>query len=179
MDAAMGELNKDPYLCIADEELRLISVFDDLKYDRADLDALSGPMRARVLSKLTPLGFRQVSGGVVENVVEDVRALFPKFRALGASPFDATRATPRRSQDYYILTPTQAACQLVESYPTDNAVAAIEALIIKHPVNLLRMADFLEKSERHQAFSEAIGQLMYLQRKSVESDPLCRRRALR
>ncbi|MEM8789080.1 MAG: hypothetical protein AAGE76_12540 [Pseudomonadota bacterium] len=55
------ELNRDPYLCVADEALKLISVFDDLKYDRADIDILSGPMRERVRLKLAPLGFRQVS----------------------------------------------------------------------------------------------------------------------
>ena len=41
----MQVLNGDPYLQIADEKLRLLSVFDDLKYDRADADMMSPAMR--------------------------------------------------------------------------------------------------------------------------------------
>lgn len=176
---SLRTLNRDPYLCLADEDLRLISVFDDLRYDRADLDILSGPMRNRVLSKLGPLGFRQVSGGVIENSCADVRILFPKFRALGASPFDAMRDLSLRPQDCIVLTPTQTVCQLITQYPTDAAVAAIKTLIARHPANLLRIADFLEKTEKHQAFAGAIGHLAYVQRQAVEAEPLRGRRALR
>ena len=31
-------LNLGPYMCVADANLRVISIFDDLKYDRADVD---------------------------------------------------------------------------------------------------------------------------------------------
>ncbi|QBF30235.1 hypothetical protein [Thalassococcus sp. S3] len=172
-------LDRDPYLCLADERLRLISVFDDLRYDRADMDMLSGPMRRRVIAKLVPLGFQQVSGGVLENAALDVRMYMPKFRALGASPFDATRDTPRRPQDYYILTPTQTACQFIDHYPVDEAVTAIKALIVKHPINLLRVSDYLEKSGKHQIFAGAIGHLKFVQREAVEAEPLRSRRALR
>jgi len=172
-------LSADPYLSLADEKLRLISVFDDLKYDRADMDMMSGPMRQRVVEKLHPFGFRQVSGRVLENRDLDVRMVMPKFRALGASPFDATRDEDRRAQDYFILTPTQTACVFVDHYPTDQAVEAVKGLVVHQPINLLRISDFLDKSERHQAFSKAIGHLRFVQREAVEAEPLCRRRALR
>ena len=135
-------INSDPYLCVADEELQLISVFDDLKYDRADLDIVSGPMRLRALEKLKPLGFNQTSGSVFENKAEDIRCILPKFRALGASPFDATRDVSRREQDYFILTPTQVACLIITSHPLEKSVELLEALVVKHPVNLLRIFDF-------------------------------------
>lgn len=169
----------DPYLCIADERLKLISVFDDLKYDRADMDMLSGPMRRRIVSKLTPLGFKQVSGAMLENRELDIRMHMPKFRALGASPFDATRDTPRRPQDYFILTPTQAACLMIDSYPLSDAIEKLEALVMQQPVNLLRLSDYLESKDSHRAASPAIGHLVIVQRKAVASEPLCRRRALR
>ncbi|MBE1283801.1 MAG: hypothetical protein GJ676_10870 [Rhodobacteraceae bacterium] len=172
-------IDKDPYLSLADDTLRLISVFDDLKYDRADLDMMSGPMRRRVVTKLAPLGFRQKSGSVIENREIDLRILLPKFRALGASPFDAIRDTPRRAQDFYVLTPTQTACQFIESYPIDDAVERIKTLIVKHPINLYRIWDFLEKYDQHNAFLNAIGHLKYVQRKAVESEPLRSRYALR
>lgn len=172
-------LDRDPYLAVADAGLRLISVFDDLKYDRADMDVLSGPMRRRVRDKLALLGFVQASGHVFENRAEDVRMILPKFRALGASPFDAMNDTKRREQDYFVLTPTQTACQMIDAYSVDEAVERIKALIIKHPVNLLRLSDYLERNERHQAFQGAIGHLKYVQREAVAAEPLRSRRALR
>ncbi len=175
----MRVINSDPYLCIADEELKLISVFDDLKYDRADLDIVSGPMRRRALEKLKPLGFDQVTGSVFENKTADVRCILPKFRALGASPFDATRDVERRAQDYFILTPTQAACQIMTCQPLDKAVGLLEALVVKHPVNLLRVFDYLEANAGHQSLRQVIGHLVPIQREAVSKEPLKTRRALR
>lgn len=180
---ALGErlrvLSADPYLYLADEALQLVSVFDDLKYDRADMDALSGPMRRRIVAKLKPLGFRQVSGGTLENAELDVRMHMPKFRALGASPFDAIRDTPRREQDYYILTPTQTACQVIENYPTGQAVKMLETLVRRQPINILRLTDYLEKSDTHKDFMGMAGHLMAIQKAAVAEEPLRSRRALR
>lgn len=178
-DSRVLVLNRDPYLAIADEALKLISVFDDLKYDRADLDMLSGPMRRHVLAKLAPLGVKQVSGTVLESKTDDVRMHLPRFHALGASPFDATRYSPRRARDYFVLTPTQAACQIVDHYPVGDAVRKIGALVVKHPINLFRLMDYLERKDSHQAFLGAIGHLKLVQREAVESEPLRTRRALR
>lgn len=172
-------LNADPYLMVADAGLRLISVFDDLSYDRADLDALSGPMRRRALAKLTPLGFVQRSGSVIESRTEDIRVHLPKFRALGASPFDVLRDTKRRPQDYALLTPTQSAARIIDAYPLDAAMERLTALVVKHPVNLLRLGDFLDRSDRHQAFKAVLGHLIYVQRQAVMQEPLKTRRALR
>ncbi|SLN43625.1 hypothetical protein PSA7680_02201 [Pseudoruegeria aquimaris] len=177
--ARMQVLNKDPYLLVADEQLRIISVFDDLKFDRADMDMLSGPMRRRALQKLAPLGFRQVSGTVLENRADNIRAIMPKFRALGESPFDATRYTERRPQDWFILTPTQAACMFIDTYPHMDAVERIKALVVKQPINLYRIMDYLERKPAHEGFRPAIGHLKYVQRTAVEAEPLRSRRALR
>lgn len=179
LDSALQGLNRDPNLFVTETCLRLISVFDDLKYDRADLDMLSGPMRQHALEKLSANGFRQVSGLVLKHETEDVRVHIPKIHALGASPFDATRYVARRPQDYILLTPTQVACQMVDHYPTEAAVEQIKALIAKHPVNLFRLMDYLERNETHQAFQAAIGHLKLVQREAIERDPLRSRRALR
>lgn len=172
-------LDRDPYLAVIAPPLRLVSVFDDLKYDRSDLDMVSGPMRRRALKRLAPLGFRQVSGSVIENRDEDIRFLLPKFRALGASPFDATRDTARRAQDYFILTPTQTAAMIVDSCSHEEAVERIKALVVKHPINLFRLFDFLERKPKHAAFRAAVGHLKFVQREAVEREPLKTRRALR
>ena len=159
--------------------MQLISVFDDLRYDRADLDMVTGPMRRYVALKLAPLGFTQVSGSVIENSAEDVRVRIPKIHALGASPFDAARYLARRPQDYVLLTPTQAACQLIDGCSLNDAVERIKTLIAKHPINLGKIEDHLDRSEKHQRFSGAIGHLLFVQRQAVGSEPLRHRRALR
>ncbi|MEM9050380.1 MAG: hypothetical protein AAGC92_16915 [Pseudomonadota bacterium] len=176
---SVQSLNADPYLMVADPQLRLISVFDDLRYDRADLDLMSGPMRRRAVAKLQPLGFVQRSGSVLENRAEDICVLLPKFKALGASPFDATRDIARRAQDYFLLTPTQAACQILDAHRLAQAMDRLERLVVRHPVNLLRIFDFLESRDARDRVRGAIGHLAALQREAVSREPLKRRRALR
>ena len=174
----MRAFSAEPYFQIADEKLGLLSVFDDLKYDRADVDMISPAMRKHVVGKLGPLGFRQTSGTVLEHAEADMRVHIPKFHALGASPFDIARYTEKRPQDYCLLTPTQVACQYVDHYELDDAVQRIEALISKHPINLLKLADYLEAKPKHRAFREVLGHIKLKQRIAVESEPLCRRRSL-
>ncbi len=174
----MRAFSAEPYFQIADEKLGLLSVFDDLKYDRADVDMISPAMRKHVAGKLGPLGFRQTSGTVLEHAEADMRVHIPKFHALGASPFDIARYTEKRSQDYCLLTPTQVACQYVDHCELDDAVQRIEALIMKHPINLLKLADYLEGKPKHRAFRGVLGHIKLKQRIAVESEPLCRRRSL-
>ncbi len=175
----VAALNADPYLMVADAGLRLISVFDDLHYDRADLDMLSAPMRRRALKKLAPFEYFQRSGSVIENRAADIRIHMPKFRALGASPFDALRETSMRPQDYALLTPTQAAAQMIAAYEVETAKERLAALVVKHPANLLRLFDFLEPTPTKAVFREMLGELLFLQRAAVAKEPLKNRRALR
>nr|WP_319385492.1 hypothetical protein [uncultured Roseibium sp.] len=172
-------LKLGPYLLIADTDLKLLSVFDDLKYDRSDADMLSPAMRRHVVQRLENLGYRQTSGTVVKHGQSGICGLMPKFHALGASPFDITRYAPRQAQDFYILTPTQTACQFIDNYPLDEAVERVKALIEKQPINLLRLQDFLEHKPAHQDFLPAVGHLKYVQRVAVQSDPLRSMRALK
>ncbi|MEO0393732.1 MAG: hypothetical protein AAF213_10895 [Pseudomonadota bacterium] len=178
MATRLAVLDRDPYLYLADLSERVISVFDDLKYDRADLDMMSGPMRERLMMQLKPLGFRQVSGMIMENKAEDLRVIFPKFHALGASPFDIARYTTRRGQDYLALTPTQTACHYIDHYDHGEAVDRVKALVIKQPINLFRLMDYLEDKPAHRAFQNAIGHIKLVQREAVEAAPLKTRRAL-
>ena len=171
-------LNFGPYMCVADARLRLISVFDDLRYDRADVDMLSTAMRGHAITRLNPLGFRQVSGTILLHEISGARCFIPKFHALGASPFDITRYTPRGADDFYILTPTQTACQYVDFYPLADAVERVKALILHQPINLYKLLDFLENKSTHRDFAKTIGHLRLIQREAVSSEPLKSRRAL-
>ena len=167
-----------PYLFIADEGLRLISVFDDLTYDRADADMLSPGMRAHLAKVLKGAGFRQKSGNLFVHGEGEARCLLPKAHALGASPFDILRYTERRTKDYVALTPTQVACQFIDAYPHGEAVERTKALITRHPINLFRLMDYLEHKAEHQAFMDAIGHLRFVQREAAESGTLRRLRPL-
>jgi hypothetical protein len=160
------------YLYLADDQLNLISVFDDLKYSRSDADILSVGMRQHVVKEFRKLGFKQKSGTILTHTSEDTQCFMPKFHALGASPFDIARYTPKRAQDYYILTPTQTACQLIETYPLENALERVKSLITKHPANLQRILDYIDPLATHTAFADAIGHLKYLQRKAIETTDL-------
>ncbi|MEM9285657.1 MAG: hypothetical protein AAGA39_07200 [Pseudomonadota bacterium] len=166
------------YLHVADEGLRLISVFDDLTYDRADADILTPGMRSHLAAKLKGLGFRQKSGNLFVHGRAEERCLLPKSHALGASPFDILRYTERRAKDYVALTPTQTACQFIDTYPLEEAVERVKALIIRHPINLYRLMDYLERKPAHDAFQTAIGHLRFVQREAVESSTLQRLRPL-
>jgi hypothetical protein len=176
--AGLETLSGDPYIRLAETELRVISVFDDLRYDRSDMDVLSRAMRDHAVAKLKPLGIKQTAGTCFTHLDSGIRIVMPKSHALGASPFDVARYTPRGDQDYYLLTPTQTACLFVEHFDTDTAVDRIRALIQTQPVNILRIADYLERSPHHAAFGRAIGHLKFIQRTAVSSEPLMRRRAL-
>ncbi len=177
--ASLHALDKDPYLYVADWDLQIISIFDDLKYDRADVDTLAGPMRRHLLHKLLPLGFKQITGHIMAHEAADMRLIMPKFRALGESPFDVTLSTPRRAQDFYVLTPTQSACMLIDAYPVEEAQDRILALIKQQPINIYRILDYMARDDHRERFKPVLGHLKYVQREAVRSEPLCRRRALR
>lgn len=178
LKAEMEAANFGHYMMLADTTLNLVSIFDDLKYDRADADILSPAMRRHALEKLKRLGFRQTSGTVLEHPGSGTRCHMPKFHALGASPFDITRYTPKGPRDYYLLTPTQTACQYIDNYDHGDAVARVKELVQKQPINLYRLMDYLERKPAHESFHDAIGHLRLVQREAVESEPLQRRRAL-
>ncbi len=166
------------YMMLADDRLNLFSVFDDLYYDRADADMLSPAMRNHAIERLKKIGFKQICGAVLEDKSADKRCLMPKSHALGASPFDITRYTPKREQDFYILTPTQTACQFIDNYEHEEAIERIVHLILKQPINLFRLMDYLEHTPTHREVLKAIKFLKKTQDNAVKSEPLKRRRAL-
>ncbi|MEM7461680.1 MAG: hypothetical protein AAF362_03270 [Pseudomonadota bacterium] len=167
-----------PYMLLADDRLKIFAVFDDLTYDRADADILSPAMRRHAVTKLNRFGFKQTSGTVLRHAVADICCHIPKAQVLGASPFDIIRYARKRRQDYYILTPTQAACQLIDNYDFENALKKIVELVQQQPINLYRLSDYMESKQHHQDFRPALAQIKSAQHSAVTSEPLRRRRAL-
>lgn len=174
---AAADATLSPYLLVADAQLGLLSVFDDLKYDRADADILTPAMRAHAVKVLGGHGFRQTSGRMLRHP-SGIRCHIPRFRALGASPFDILRETDRADGDFVLLTPTQTACQFVDHYDHETAVARVKALITTQPINLFRLMDYLEAKPAHEAFRNAIGHLKFVQREAVAAPGLRSKRAL-
>ncbi|MEM1036506.1 MAG: hypothetical protein AAGI14_07060 [Pseudomonadota bacterium] len=162
----------DKYVFLADRHLRLISVFDDTSYDRADADMLSPPMRQHLAKLLAKNGFKQSSGTVFKNKALNVKCIIPKAHALGASPFDVTRFTPRGDNDFYVLTPTQTACFFIDNYGLQDAFDRVVDLIRRQPINILKISDYLERKPHHRDFMSAINQLSGIQKEAVADDKL-------
>ncbi len=171
-------IKKWRYLYLLNQPDNIISIFDELHYDRSDIDMVSPAMRQYVIEMLETQGFKQLSGNVVVNNVEDVQCIIPKFHALGSSPFDIIRYTPKRQQDFYILTPTQTACQFIDHYEHEKAVENICQLIEQQPINLFKLMDYLENKKHHLEFKKKIYMIKEFQNTAINNQPLKNRRSL-
>lgn len=168
----------DQYITNINIDLKILSIFDDIRYDRADLDVITGPMRDHAIHKLRNFGFSQISGSILENAHHNLRIIIPKSHTLGASPFDATRYTKKRDQDLYMLTPTQAACQLIDQCCPCDAVDRIKNLIACQPINILRILDFLERKPAHGIYRENVRMFRDFQKEVTTNGSLKHQRPL-
>lgn len=172
------KVQKGGYIHVIGEGLNIISIFDELRYDRSDCDIVSPAMRMHLAKQLQKIDFRQVSGSKFHSKKLDICCYIPKSHALGASPFHILDAIKKREQDYYVLTPTQTACQLIKHFDIDLAVERISELIRVQPINIYRLSDYLDYEETYHEFSQAIGHLKYVQRIAIEETSLSKRKAL-
>lgn len=170
---------RDPYLLVHNQPDLLISVFDDLRYDRADVDMLSPGMRKYLSGKLAAIGFRQISGNRFVYPEDDICCVIPKNHALGMSPYDATRYTTKRSKDYFVVTPTQTAARFIADMRDEKLVAQLSGLIRHQPINIERLVDFAKQETRYQHFLAVAPHIRFLQRTAVAASPLSSMRALR
>ncbi|MBS9777320.1 MAG: hypothetical protein KGV50_01025 [Gammaproteobacteria bacterium] len=178
LDTELSDLHSDKYLYWHAPPLRVISIFDEIKYDRSDLDIVSLGMRRHAIKKLHKFGFTQKSGHVLLQPETGIQCVIPKFVALGASPFSATRYHQRNEYDYWVFTPVQATCFIIENMPFDEAIVRIEDLLRKQPINLYKVIDFLERKSTHQPYHQALKELYELQKELVEKEPLKLMKAL-
>jgi len=169
---------KSAYLKVLNEPDNIISVFDDTRFDRSDIDLLSPSMRRHVLNQLTALGFKQVSGRVLHHAEDDIRCIMPKPSVLAASPFHITHYERKRPEDYYVLTSTQTACLMIDLHPLEQALEAIIDLQQSQPINVNKIEDYLDYSNRHKEFLPAIPHLRYQQRIAIEKHRLARQKPL-
>ncbi|WP_086933946.1 hypothetical protein [Agarilytica rhodophyticola] len=175
---SIESLNLDSYI-IVDWGVKAISVFDDLHYDRSDLDVMAPGMRRYVKNKLESIGFAQISGCRFKNEVYDIVCEMPKLNVKGASPFDATNYIKKREYDLFIMTPTQLAAHYIDSLEHAEAVEKIMNLVHKHPVNLFKIMDFVEDKVAHQNFLSVIHHIINEQKKAIKTEPLCRLKSLK
>ncbi len=166
------EQDRGPYLQIITGKLNIISIFDELRYDRSDADLLSPAMRMHLVKKLKTFGFKQKSGRILKHSKTQTHCHIPSSHALGASPFHITDSCPKGDKDFYALTPTQTACQFIQHYPVEEALERIKHLIASQPINIYRLSDYLEYEEKYSDFMQAIGHLKYVQRVALESSKL-------
>lgn len=169
----------DSYLYLTEAPLNILSVFDELRYDRSDVDMLSPGMRKHVAKRLARAGFKQSSGRLLTHNEIRARCHLPKPTVLGASPFHTMDHISSYEYDFFVLTPTQTAGAFVDHYDLAEAVERICALVEKQPINLFKLKDYLEGNSKHQDFLQAVPHIKYRQRKAVESEPLKQKRALK
>lgn len=164
--------SSDPYLYVLPPPIPAISIFDDLRFDRSDIDNLSPGMYRYVNDTLCSVGFKRMSGRCFGHETYAIKCIIPQARVQGASPFHATHYLKKSESDFYILTPTQCAALIIEEYKLEQAVTHLVELIHHHPINLFKIKDHLESKDRHQQFLQAIPHLKYTQRIAVSSPPL-------
>jgi|GEM_PF-1810625 len=159
--------------------VNMISVFDDVRFDRSDIDNLSPGMYRYISKCLKELGFKQDSGRTFSHNEFDIRCEIPKSRVQGSSPFHVLDYTPKREQDFYILTPTQVAGVMISRLPHADAVPLLVDLVEHHPINLFKLKDHLDSSQNHQDFLNVVAHLKYKQREAASKQPLIRVKTLK
>jgi hypothetical protein len=156
----------------------VISVFDDVKYDRSDIDILGPGMRRYVTKFLTALDCKTRSGSCIVHRQSGLNCWLPKPSVLAASPFDITRYQPRDPEDIYILTPTQTAAYLFQHMDFDLAIIAIFEMIKTQPVNLLKLLDTLETHRERQYYAPVVRYLLDCQKQGVKQAGMKFKRSL-
>ena len=146
---------------------RILSVFDDSRFDRSDIDILSPAMRQHVIASLKTLDCQLVRGNQLI-APHGISLWMPKPSVLASSPFDATRYQRRASDDIYILTPTQAAAYQLEHCQLDIAVKAIADMMPEQPCNLRKLEDFITQDSARQRYLAAMPYLRNCLREAQE-----------
>lgn len=159
-------IDKDSYL-YWQEDAAIISVFDDVKYDRSDIDLLSPSMRRYITEKLKLLHC-QLARGTHLISPHGLSLFMPKPSVLGASSFDITRYQKRDEGDIYILTPTQCAAYLLDNLSLEQAVAEIAKMLPSQPINLRKLEDHMRQSSQRNRMLEALPFLRYELRQAQE-----------
>ncbi len=170
------KLDTDNYL-YWHEKHQIISLFDDVRYDRSDIDILSTSMRKHIGLILKSLGCIHKAGNRYISPV-GLSLWMPKPSVLGASSFDATRYTPRQPGDIYILTPTQAVAYWLDHASLEEAVPAIVDMMRSQPCNLRKLEDQINKNSQRNTYLQAMPYLRRELRLSQEDPKLKFKRSL-
>lgn len=177
LQGLIAHIEKDKYLHWHNE-IHAVSVFDDVHYDRADVDMLTPAMRKYVTTCLTDFGCKLKSGTNIIHKNLGITFILPKPSVLGASPFDITKHFPRNEGDIYIFTPTQAAAYLFDHIELETAVKCMSEMIKEQPINLLKLEDTIGKQSKRESYLQAMGHLTYCQRHVVEQPGMRFKRSL-
>ena len=172
MDNLIENLNSDKNLKVYGGSLRLISVYDDNRYDRSDLDIVTRGMRNYIVNRLKEFDYDYVSGRVLGSKSYDAKFIIPKVGQLGGSPFDILRREKRSELDYFVVTPTQAAAFFLVKYSVENAIELMAELIETHPINFLKLKDFVGSEGFSDEFIDSLPELLKKQKSMTKKDHL-------
>lgn len=166
----LEDLNQDKNLCFFNSPIKIISIYDHYKYDRSDLDTLSGPQRKYLESKVQDFEPKVKSGRVIELRKINQSLNYPKLNILGGSPFDTLRYEKVSEEKVFVLSPTQAACYFLTLENHDDAKTFLERLLSKQPVNLKKISDHVRtETKLKERYHELKSFMSDIQNKTVET----------
>lgn len=167
------DLKDDKNFHIVELPLNILSVFDHTNYDRSDLDLLSGPQRQYVEKKLKKFGYKFKSGRVLASQESPIVFRIPKQSIISANPFDIIRYEKRDQSDYFVLTPTQSACLMINNILNkDQLVTGLKDLISKQPINLKKIYDNIRFEKSKELYLSIHSELTQYQAEVIKSDAL-------
>ncbi|MEM7404799.1 MAG: hypothetical protein AAF458_05865 [Pseudomonadota bacterium] len=131
-----------PTLCVAVDDLGLIACYDDIQFERNDIDII-GPTQRRELDELlTGLGFERVNPHCYRSHAAVVRIVEPPRTQLN-EPLNGVELEPGAIT---FVTATQAAFEiLLAPWTPDRRVDELRRLVALLPVNLRKIDTVLKR----------------------------------
>lgn len=159
---------EDKNLLYFNTPTKILSIFDHIRYDRSDLEAISQPQRQYIFDKVKDNGFKWKTGRTLKNE-DNIEIIFPKQGILGASPIDILRYEKPSENKIYVLTPTQTACYLL-TLNESNFLSNIEKLLNKMPINIKKIQDNIRLEKEYSTFIKHKEMIIKLQEKTLSDE---------
>jgi hypothetical protein len=151
---------KNEYLFANDED-RLIAVFDDEVYDRGDVDMLHPAQRSYVSNFLQQHGHRVLTGKILAHLETDQQVIFCGTSSLGVSPLIELKRC-WNDEAVFVVTPTTFAMHLVDTYGL-QALEKLKALIAVCPINILKISDLFAMEHNTEVWHAMVAELTQFQ----------------
>ena len=152
-----------------DTPIKIVSIFDHIRFDRSDVELLSKEQREYIFHKARGDGFVWKSGRILKNKESRVEIVFPKQNILGANPIDILRYEKTSGDRVFVLTPTQAACYFL-TLGEESFVQNTKRLLERMPINIKKVIDSLGRTTEASIFSKHLSQIQAWQDETLAKE---------